>query len=291
MFGISAQVLSGQLLIGLINGSFYALMSLGLAIIFGLLHIINFAHGAIYMLGAMCAWLMLNYLGIGYWWALLLSPLIVGAFGMALDRLLISRLRGLDPIYGLLLTFGIALMLQSLFQSLFGSSGLPYGIPAELRGGWNLGFVFLPKYRAWIIVVSILICFAVWYAIEKTRLGSYLRATNEDPDLVSAFGVNVPMLVTLTFGAGAALAGFAGILAGPIYTISPQMGVEMLSIVFAVVVIGGMGSILGSIISGFSLGILEGLTKIFYPEASSVVIFVAMIVVIMIRPSGLLGKY
>ncbi|QCI64409.1 branched-chain amino acid ABC transporter permease [Phreatobacter stygius] len=291
MFGISAQVLSGQLLIGLINGSFYALMSLGLAIIFGLLHIINFAHGAIYMLGAMCAWLLLAHLGIGYWWALLLSPLIVGAFGMVLDRLLISRLRNLDPIYGLLLTFGIALMMQSLFQGLFGSSGLPYGIPAELRGGWNLGFVFLPKYRAWIIVVSILICFSVWYAIEKTRLGSYLRATNEDPDLVSAFGVNVPMLVTLTFGAGAALAGFAGVLAGPIYTISPQMGVEMLSVVFAVVVIGGMGSILGSIISGFSLGILEGLTKIFYPEASSVVIFVAMIVVITIRPSGLLGKY
>lgn len=291
MFGISIQALSGQLLIGLINGSFYALLSLGLAIIFGLLHIINFAHGAIYMLGAMCAWLLLSHLGIGYWWALILAPVIVGLLGIVLDKALIARVRTLDPLYGLLLTFGIALMLQSLFQGLFGSSGLAYSIPSELRGGWNLGFVFLPKYRAWIIAVSILVCFSVWYAIEKTHLGAYLRATNENPELVAAFGINVPLLVTMTFGAGAALAGFAGVLAGPIYSVSPQMGVEMLTIVFAVVVIGGMGSILGSIVSGFSLGLLEGLTKIFYPEASSVVIFVVMIAVIMIRPAGLFGKY
>jgi branched-chain amino acid transport system permease protein len=289
--GISIQVLTGQVLIGLINGSFYALLSLGLAIIFGLLHIINFAHGALYMLGAMFAWLLLHYFGVSYWWALLLAPIGVGLFGVAMDRLLISRLRDVDPLYGLLLTFGVALMLQSLFQGIFGSAGLPYDIPRELRGGWNLGFMFLPKYRVWIILASVSVCFGVWYAIEKTRLGSYLRATTEDRALVSTFGVNVPAMVTLTFAAGAALAGFAGVLAGPIYSVSPQMGVDVLTIVFAVVVIGGMGSILGSIVSGFGLGILEGMTKVVYPEASSSVIFVAMVLVILTKPSGLFGKY
>jgi branched-chain amino acid transport system permease protein len=290
MDSIPVQVLAGQLLIGLINGSFYAILSLGLAIIFGLLNIVNFAHGALYMLGGMFAWMLLEYAGIGYWWALLAAPLLVGAFGILIERGLLARLQGVDHIYGLLLTFGIALMLQSLFQGIYGSAGMPYSIPAELKGGWNLGFVFLPKYRAWIIVVSLLTCFGVWYAIEKTRLGSYLRATTENPELVESFGVNVQVLIALTFGAGAGLAGLAGVLAAPIYSVSPQMGVELLTVVFAVVVIGGMGSVLGAILSGFSLGIVEGLTKVIYPEASSVVIFVVMILVIMARPAGLFGK-
>lgn len=290
MFGISTQALFGQLLIGLINGSFYALLSLGLAIIFGLLHIINFAHGAVYMLGALLAWLLMAYLGLGYWWALLVVPLAVGGFGILLDRALMARLRGADPIYGLLLTFGLALMLQSAAQSAFGSSGLAYAIPQELRGGWNLGFVFLPTYRAWIILVSIVVCFGVWFAIERTRLGASLRAANEDPALVATFGLDVSRLITLAFAAGAALAGLAGVLAGPVYSVSPLMGVDIISIVFAVVVIGGMGSILGAIISGFGLGLIEALTKVAYPEASSVAIFVIMVLVIMVRPAGLFGK-
>ena len=290
MFGISTQALSGQLLIGLINGSFYALLSLGLAIIFGLLHIINFAHGAIYMVGALLAWLLMAYLGIGYWWALVIVPVTVGAFGILLDRALMARLRGADPIYGLLLTFGLALMLQSAAHSAFGSSGLAYAVPRELRGGWNLGFVFLPTYRAWIILVSVLVCFGVWFAIERTRLGASLRAANEDPALVATFGIDVSRLITLAFAAGAALAGLAGVLAGPVYSVSPQMGVDIISIVFAVVVIGGMGSILGAIVSGFGLGLVEALTKVAYPEASSVAIFVIMVLVIMVRPAGLFGK-
>lgn len=290
MDSISVQVLAGQLLIGLINGSFYAILSLGLAIIFGLLNIVNFAHGALYMLGGMCAWMLLEYAGIGYWWALIAAPLIVGGFGIILERGLLSRLQGVDHIYGLLLTFGVALMLQSLFQGIYGSAGMPYSIPSELKGGWNLGFVFLPKYRAWIIVLSLVICFGVWYAIEKTRLGSYLRATTENPELVESFGVNVQVLIALTFAAGAALAALAGVLAAPVYSVSPQMGVELLTVVFAVVVIGGMGSVLGAILGGFSLGIVEGLTKVVYPEASSVVIFVVMVLVIMARPAGLFGK-
>ncbi|MGI6853520.1 branched-chain amino acid ABC transporter permease [Mesorhizobium sp. 1B3] len=286
----SVQVLAGQLLIGLINGSFYAILSLGLAIIFGLLNIVNFAHGALYMLGGMCAWMLLEYAGIGYWWALIAAPLLVGAFGILLERGLLARLQGVDHIYGLLLTFGVALMLQSLFQGIYGSAGMPYSIPSELKGGWNLAFVFLPKYRAWIIGASIVICFSVWYAIEKTRLGSYLRATTENPELVESFGVNVQVLIALTFGAGTALAALAGVLAAPVYSVSPQMGGELLTVVFAVVVIGGMGSVLGAILGGFSLGIVEGLTKVIYPEASSVVIFVVMILVIMARPAGLFGK-
>ena len=290
MFGISTQALSGQLLIGLINGSFYALLSLGLAIIFGLLHIINFAHGAIYMLGALLAWLLMAYLGIGYWWALLVVPVVVGGLGILLDRGLMARLRGADPIYGLLLTFGLTLMLQSAAHSAFGSSGLAYAVPRELRGGWNLGFVFLPTYRAWIILVSALVCFGVWFAIERTRLGASLRAANEDPALVATFGIDVSRLITLAFAAGAALAGLAGVLAGPVYSVSPQMGVDIMSVVFAVVVIGGMGSILGAIVSGFGLGLVEALTKVAYPEASSVAIFVIMVLVIMVRPAGLFGK-
>lgn len=288
---MSVQVLAGQLLIGLINGSFYALLSLGLAIIFGLLNIVNFAHGALYMLGGMFAWMLLEYAGIGYWWALILAPLIVGALGVVLERGLLARLQQVDHIYGLLLTFGVALMLQSFFQGIYGSAGMTYPIPSELRGGWNLGFVFLPKYRAWIIVLSLAICIGVWYAIEKSRLGSYLRATTENPQLVESFGINVQALIALTFGAGAGLAALAGVLAAPVYSVSPQMGVELLTVVFAVVVIGGMGSVLGAILGGFSLGIIEGLTKVLYPEASSVVIFLVMILVIMMRPAGLFGKF
>ena len=288
---MSVQVLAGQLLIGLINGSFYALLSLGLAIIFGLLNIVNFAHGALYMLGGMFAWMLLEYAGIGYWWALILAPLIVGALGVVLERGLLARLQQVDHIYGLLLTFGVALVLQSFFQGIYGSAGMTYAIPSELRGGWNLGFVFLPKYRAWIIVLSLAICIGVWYAIEKSRLGSYLRATTENPQLVESFGINVQALIALTFGAGAGLAALAGVLAAPVYSVSPQMGVELLTVVFAVVVIGGMGSVLGAILGGFSLGIIEGLTKVLYPEASSVVIFLVMILVIMMRPAGLFGKF
>ncbi|MFN0160748.1 MAG: branched-chain amino acid ABC transporter permease [Burkholderiales bacterium] len=289
IFGVPTQALFGQLLIGLINGSFYALLSLGLAVIFGLLNIINFTHGAQYMLGAFCAYLLASKLGIGYWWSLLIVPLIVGATGMIIERLMLSKLYKLDHLYGLLLTFGLALIIQGLFRHVFGSSGLPYPIPPELTGGRNLGFMFLPNYRAWVIVASLAACLATWFVIEKTKLGAYLRAATENPVLVRAFGVNVPRMITLTYGFGVGLAALAGVMAAPIYQVSPQMGADLIIVVFAVVVIGGMGSIMGSILTGFGLGVVEGLTKVFYPEASNTVIFVIMTIVLMIRPAGLFG--
>src|SRR5688572_20633832 len=288
--GISAYALFGQLLIGLINGAFYALLSLGLAIIFGLLNIINFTHGAQYMMGAFAAWMLLDYLGIGYWWALLLAPILVGLTGVALERLLISRLYHLDHLYGLLLTFGLALIIQGLFRNQYGISGLPYQIPSQLAGGQNLGFMFLPNYRGWVIFASLVVCLSTWFIIEKTRLGAYLRAATENPTLVGAFGINVPRLITLTYGFGVALAALAGVLAAPIYSVNPNMGADLIIVVFAVVVIGGMGSILGSIVTGFSLGIVEGLTKVFYPEASATVIFIIMAIVLLVKPAGLFGR-
>jgi branched-chain amino acid transport system permease protein len=290
LFGIPLQALFGQLLIGLINGSFYALLSLGLAVIFGMLNIINFAHGAQYMMGAFGAWFVLNKLGLPYWWALVLAPVIVGAFGMLIERLMISRLYKLDHLYGLLFTFGLALVIQGLFRQEFGSTGLPYAIPKALEGGQNLGFMFLPNYRAWVIAISLVVCLGTWFIIEKTKLGSYLRASTENPQLVQAFGINVPVLITLTYGFGVALAAFAGVMAAPIYSVSPLMGADLIIVVFAVVVIGGMGSIMGSIVTGFVLGLLEGLTKVFYPEASNTVIFIVMAIVLMIRPAGLFGR-
>jgi len=284
------QALFGQLLIGLINGAFYAMLSLGLAVIFGLLNIINFTHGAQYMMGAFCAWFLLNKAGVGYWWALLLAPIVVGAIGMLIERTMLARLYKLDHLYGLLLTFGLALIIQGLFRNEFGSSGLPYQIPSELTGGINLGFMFLPIYRGWVIVASLVICFTTWYVIERTKLGSYLRAATENPALVQAFGVNVPRMITLTFGFGVGLAALAGVMAAPIYQVNPLMGADLIIVVFAVVVIGGMGSILGSIITGFGLGVIEGLTKVFYPEASNTVIFVIMVIVLIIRPAGLFGR-
>ena len=288
-FGVPTQALYGQLLIGLINGSFYALLSLGLAVIFGLLNIINFTHGAQYMMGAFVAYLMLNKLGLNYWWALLLAPLTVGATGVVIERLMLSRLYKLDHLYGLLLTFGLALIIQGLFRNEYGSSGQPYQMPAELTGAQNLGFMFLPNYRAWIIGASLVVCFATWYVIERTKLGAYLRAATENPQLVQAFGVNVPLMITLTYGFGVALAALAGVMAAPIYQVSPQMGADLIIVVFAVVVIGGMGSIMGAIVTGFGLGLIEGLTKVFYPEASNIVIFVIMVIVLLIKPSGLFG--
>jgi len=290
IFGIPTQALFGQLLIGLINGSFYALLSLGLAVIFGLLNIINFAHGAQYMMGAFCAYFLATKLGMGYWWALILVPLGIGALGVVLERFMISRLYKFDHLYGLLLTFGLALIIQGLFRNEFGSAGLPYDMPAALTGGRNLGFMFLPNYRAWVIFASLAICLGTWFVIERTKLGAYLRAATENPTMVQAFGVNVPRMITLTYGFGVALAGVAGVFAAPIYQVSPQMGADLIIVVFAVVVIGGMGSILGSIITGFGLGIIEGLTKVFYPEASNTVIFVIMAIVLMIRPQGLFGQ-
>ena len=290
LLGIPPQALFGQLLLGLINGSFYAILSLGLAVIFGLLNIINFAHGAQYMLGAFVAWMLLNYLGINYWWALLLVPLIVGAFGIVLERLMIARLYHLDHLYGLLLTFGLALIFQGLLRNQYGISGLPYSIPPQLAGGQNLGFMFLPNYRGWVVVASLVVCLGTWFVIEKTKLGAYLRAATENPTLVGAFGVNVPRMITLTYGFGVALAAFAGVLAAPIYSVNPNMGADLIIIVFAVVVIGGMGSILGAILTGFGLGLVEGLTKVFYPEASSVVIFVIMAIVLLFKPNGLFGR-
>lgn len=290
LLGITPQVLMGQLLLGLINGSFYAVLSLGLAVIFGLLNIINFAHGALYMAAAFVAWMLLHYLGIGYWPALILSPLIVGAFGMVLERTMLSRLYHLDHLYGLLLTFGLALIIQGLFRNYYGISGLPYQIPELLRGGQNLGFMYLPNYRAWIVAASVLVCFGTWFMIEKTQLGAYLRAGTENPTLVGAFGVNVPLMITLTYGFGVALAGFAGVLAAPIYSVNPTMGEQLIIVVFAVVVIGGMGSIMGAILTGYMLGIVEGLTRVFYPEGSAVVIFVIMAIVLMIKPEGLFGR-
>ncbi|MCJ8508975.1 branched-chain amino acid ABC transporter permease [Rhizobium lemnae] len=290
VFGVPLPALLGQLLIGLINGSFYALLSLGLAIIFGLLRMINFAHGAQYMLGAFTAYLLLHFAGIGYWPALILTPIIVGVFGAVIERLFLQRLYGLDPLYGLLFTFGLALMLEGIFRYYYGASGQPYATPPSLAGGTNLGFMFLPNYRGWVVVASLLVCIGTWLLIEKTKLGAYLRAATENSTLVQAFGVNVPILLTLTYGLGVALAAFAGVLAAPIYQVSPLMGSNIIIVVFAVVVVGGMGSILGAIVTGYVLGITEGLTKVFYPEASNTVIFVIMAIVLLVRPAGLFGR-
>jgi branched-chain amino acid transport system permease protein len=287
LIGIPPQALMGQLLLGLINGAFYALLSLGLAVIFGLMNVINFTHGAQYMMGAFCALMLLQYFQIPYWGALVLAPIIVGAVGIVIERLMISRLYQLDHLYGLLLTFGLALIIEGLFRQQFGSTGLPYDMP--IPGGTNLGFMFLPWYRAWVVAFSLAVCLATWFMIEKTKLGSYLRAATERPDLVQAFGINVPRMITLTYGFGVGLAALAGVLAAPIYTVNPTMGSNLIIVVFAVVVIGGMGSIMGSIITGFGLGIIEGLTKVFYPEASNTVIFVIMAIVLMLKPQGLFG--
>jgi branched-chain amino acid transport system permease protein len=287
LIGVPPQVLFGQLLLGLINGAFYALLSLGLAVIFGLMNVINFTHGAQYMMGAFCAYMLLTYCGIPYWGALIIAPIAIGAFGILIERLFISRLYHLDHLYGLLLTFGLALIIEGLFRRQFGSSGLPYANP--MPGGTNLGFMFLPWYRAWVVGSSLLVCLGTWFMIEKTQLGSRLRAATERPDLVQAFGINVPRMVTLTYGFGVGLAALAGVLAAPIYSVNPIMGANLIIVVFAVVVIGGMGSILGSIITGFGLGVIEGLTKVFYPEASNTVIFIIMAVVLMLRPQGLFG--
>jgi len=284
------QALFGQLLVGLINGAFYAMLSLGLAVIFGLLNIINFTHGAQYMMGAFCAWFLLNKAGVGYWWSLLIAPIAIGAFGMLIECTMLARLYKLDHLYGLLLTFGLALIIQGLFRNEFGSSGMPYQIPTQLAGGLDLGFIFLPRYRAWVIVASLAICFSTWYVIERTKLGSYLRAATEKPALVQAFGINVPRMSTLTFGFGVGLAALAGVMAAPIYQVNPLMGADMIIVVFAVVVIGGMGSIMGAILTGFGLGIVEGLTKYFYAEASNTVIFVIMVIVLLIKPAGLFGR-
>ncbi|AQS64050.1 High-affinity branched-chain amino acid transport system permease protein LivH [Rhizobium rhizogenes] len=290
IFGVPIQALLGQLLIGLINGSFYALLSLGLAVIFGLLRVINFAHGAQYMLGAFVAFLGLQYFGINFWMALVVTPLVVALFGAIVERFLLSRLYDLDPLYGLLFTFGLALVVEGTFRWLYGAAGQPYSVPRELAGGTNLGFMFLPNYRAFVVVISLVACLATWALIEKTRLGSYLRAATENPTLVQAFGINVPVLLTLTYALGAGLAGFTGVLAAPIYQVSPLMGTNLIIVVFAVVVVGGMGSIMGAIVTGYMLGVAEGLTKVFYPEASNIVIFVIMAFVLLIRPAGLFGK-
>jgi len=290
IFGIPSTALFGQLLIGLINGSFYALLSLGLAVIFGMLNIINFSHGAQYMMGAFAAYLLLQYSGIGYWPALIVAPVLVGITGMIVERLFLQWLYKLDHLYGLLLTFGLALIIEGVARNHYGSAGLPYTVPESLQGGRNLGFMFLPNYRAWVIVASLTICIATWFVIERTRLGAYLRAATENPSLVRAFGINVPRMITLTYGFGVALAAFAGVMAAPIYNVSPQMGSELIIVVFAVVVIGGMGSILGAIVTGFGLGVIEGLTKVFFPEASNTVIFIIMAIVLLVRPAGLFGR-
>ena len=290
IFGVPTQALFGQLLIGLINGAFYAMLSLGLSVIFGLLNIINFAHGAQYMMGAFVAYFCLQWAGLGYWWALLLAPVLVGLFGVVLERLMLKRLYQLDHLYGLLLTFGVALMVQGLFRNQFGSSGLPYAAPALLSGGYNLGFMFLPTYRGWVVVASLSVCLGTWYVVERTKLGAYLRAATENPDLVQAFGINVPRMITLTYGFGVGLAALAGVLAAPIYQVNPLMGADLIIVVFAVVAIGGLGSIAGSIIAGFTLGVVEGFTKVFYPEASNTVIFVIMALVLLVRPAGLFGR-
>jgi len=290
IFGIPLQAFLGQLLLGLVNGAFYALLSLGLAVIFGLLGIVNFAHGALYMLGAFAAWIMLDSLGINYWAALFLAPLVVGIFGMMLERLFLKHLYKLDEIYGLLLTFGLTLILEGIFRELYGVSGQSYPVPELLQGATDLGFMILPNYRAWVVLVSLVVCLGTWYVIERTRLGAYLRAGTENAALVQAFGINVPMMVMLTYGAGAGLAALAGVLAAPIIQVNPLMGSNLIIVVFAVVVIGGMGSILGSVITGIGLGLVEGLTRVFYPEASSIVVFVVMVLVLMVRPAGLFGK-
>jgi branched-chain amino acid transport system permease protein len=290
VFGIPGPLLFGQLLLGLINGAFYAMLSLGLAVIFGMLNIINFAHGALFMMGAFASWMLLQYAGIGYFPSLILAPLIVGAFGVVLERLIISRLYKLDHLYGLLLTFGLALVIQGLFRNYYGSSGLPYRIPDILQGATDLGFMFMPNYRGWVVLAAAVVCLATWAIIEKTSLGATLRAATENAPLVQAFGVNVPRVITLTYGGGVALAAFAGVLAAPIYSVNPNMGDNFINTVFAVVVIGGMGSILGSIITGFGLGVIEGLTKVFYPEASATVVFLVMVIVLLTLPHGLFGR-
>jgi branched-chain amino acid transport system permease protein len=290
IFGIPLQAFLGQLLLGLVNGSFYAMLSLGLAVIFGLLGIVNFAHGALYMIGAYVAWIGLEFFGIIYWLALIVSPLVVGALGVVVERTLLKPLYKLDPLYGLLLTFGLALIAEGLFREQFGVSGQQYNVPELLQGATDLGFMILPNYRAWVVFASLVVCLSTWFVIEKTRLGSYLRAGTENPALVQAFGINVPLMVMLTYGAGAGLAAIAGVLAAPVIQVTPLMGSNLIIVVFAVVVIGGMGSILGSIITGLSLGLVEGLTKVFYPEASSIVVFVIMAIVLIVRPAGLFGK-
>ena len=290
IFGIPLQAFMGQLMLGLVNGAFYAMLSLGLAVIFGLLGIVNFAHGALYMLGAFAAWIMLDLFGINYWAALILAPLIVGILGVVIERVFLKHLYKLDPLYGLLLTFGLALIFEGLFRELYGVSGQNYNVPELLSGATNLGFMILPNYRAWVVLVSLVVCLGTWYLIERTRLGAYLRAGTENAALVQAFGVNVPLMVMLTYGAGAALAALAGVLAAPIIQVNPLMGSNLIIVVFAVVVIGGMGSILGSVITGLGLGIIEGLTRVFYPEASNIVVFVIMVLVLMVKPAGLFGK-
>ena len=290
IFGIPSSALFGQLLIGLINGSFYALLSLGLAVIFGMLNIINFTHGAQYMLGALTAYLVLRWTGIGYWPSLIIAPLVVGVIGIVIERFFLQWLYKLDHLYGLLLTFGLALIIEGVGRHYFGTAGLPYTLPESLRGGQNLGFMFLPNYRLWVVAASLTVCLGTWFVIEWTRIGAYLRAATENPTLVRAFGINVPRMITLTYGFGAALAAFAGVMAAPIYNVSPNMGSELIIVVFAVVVIGGMGSILGAIVTGFGLGVIEGLTKVFFPEASNTVIFVIMAIVLLVRPAGLFGR-
>jgi branched-chain amino acid transport system permease protein len=290
IFGIPLQAFMGQLMLGLVNGAFYAMLSLGLAVIFGLLGIVNFAHGALYMLGAFAAWIMLDQFGLNYWFALVLAPLTVGILGIIIERLFLKHLYKLDPLYGLLLTFGLALVLEGVFREIYGVSGQNYNVPDLLAGAMDLGFMRLPIYRAWVVVVSLVVCLGTWFLIERTRLGAYLRAGTENAPLVQAFGVNVPMMVMLTYGAGAALAALAGVLAAPIIQVNPLMGSNLIIVVFAVVVIGGMGSILGSVITGLGLGIVEGLTRVFYPEASNIVVFVIMVIVLMFRPAGLFGK-
>ncbi len=290
IFGIPLQAFLGQLPLGLVNGAFYALLSLGLAVIFGLLGIVNFAHGALYMLGAFAAWIMLDKFGLNYWYALVLAPLMVGVLGMVVERLMLKHLYKLDPLYGLLLTFGLALIAEGVFRELYGVSGQNYDVPELLTGATDLGFMVLPNYRAWVVLVSLVICLGTWFLIERTRLGAYLRAGTENASLVQAFGVNVPMMVMCTYGAGAALAALAGVLAAPIIQVNPLMGSNLIIVVFAVVVIGGMGSILGSVLSGLGLGLVEGLTRVFYPEASNIVVFVIMVLVLMVRPAGLFGK-
>ncbi len=290
IFGIPSQALFGQLLLGLINGSFYALLSLGLAVIFGMLNIINFAHGAQYMLGALSAYLLLQFAGVSYWVALIIAPIAVGIIGVIIERTMLQWLYKLDHLYGLLLTFGLALIIEGLVRNHYGSAGLPYAMPDSLRGGQNLGFMFLPNYRAWVVVFSLVICLGTWFVIERTRLGAYLRAATENPTLVRAFGINVPLMITLTYGFGVGLAALAGVMAAPIYNVSPQMGSSLIIVVFAVVVIGGMGSIMGAIVTGFGLGVVEGLTKVFFPEASATVIFIIMAIVLLVRPAGLFGR-
>jgi branched-chain amino acid transport system permease protein len=290
IFGIPPQAFLGQLMLGLVNGAFYAMLSLGLAVIFGLLDIVNFAHGALYMLGAFAAYIMLDQFGINYWLALVLAPLIIGALGVVIERVFLKRLYGLDPLYSLLLTFGLALLLEGLFRELYGVSGQNYPVPELLSGATNLGFMVLPNYRAWVIFASLVVCLGTWFLIERTRLGAYLRAGTENAKLVQAFGVNVPMMVMLTYGGGAALAALAGVLAAPVIQVTPLMGSNLIIVVFAVVVIGGMGSILGSVITGLGLGVVEGFTRVFYPEASNVVVFAIMVIVLVLRPAGLFGK-